>query len=421
MLTAGGGEPALVPLGTARELEALVAQWEDEAIEGARIARRSPAEAESAYRRVAAALRKRIWDPVASHLAGAERVFVVPDGALHMVNLAAIPGPDDRYLVETGPGFHVLTAERDLVPDATDETIAKGLLAFGGADFDAAAPAGIPAIAALDSPPAVESEPLLASALPFRGARSRCEEFQRVHFAQLPGSEPEAHEVAELWKAAHSGQPPEDVKTLVGAAATEAAFKAEALGHRALHLATHGFFLGGRCRPDAGGSRGIGGLAPAAETAATPKTAPVGENPLLLSGLALAGANRRDEAAPEYEDGILTAEEITAMDLTGVEWVVLSGCETGRGEIGQGEGVFGLQRAFRLAGARTVIMSLWAVKDEAAHAWMRALYDARLANGHDASGAVREASLQVLRARRTGGSSTHPFFWGAFVATGDWR
>ena len=95
-------------------------------------------------------------------------------------------------------------------------------------------------------------------------------------------------------------------------------------------------------------------------------------NPLLLSGLALAGANRRATSG-DGEDGILTAEEVGALDLGGVEWAVLSACDTGLGEIRAGEGVFGLRRAFQVAGVRTVIMSLWSVQDEANVADARAL------------------------------------------------
>jgi CHAT domain-containing protein len=145
------------------------------------------------------------------------------------------------------------------------------------------------------------------------------------------------------------------------------------------------------------------------------------ENPLLLSGLALAGANRRAIASGDEEDGILTAEEVASLNLSGVEWAVLSACDTGLGEIKAGEGVFGLRRAFQIAGARTVIMSLWSVEDRAAMTWMRALYEGRLARNLDTAAAVREASLTVLRQRRARGQSTHPFYWAGFVASGDWR
>ena len=100
---------------------------------------------------------------------------------------------------------------------------------------------------------------------------------------------------------------------------------------------------------------------------------------------------------------------------------MLSACDTGLGEVKAGEGVFGLRRAFQVAGARTVIMSLWSVEDQAARAWMRALYEGRLQKGLDTADAVHEASLTVLRDRRARGQSTHPFYWAGFVASGDWR
>ncbi len=165
------------------------------------------------------------------------------------------------------------------------------------------------------------------------------------------------------------------------------------------------------------GTRGVGGLS----TNQRPSAALAAENPLLLSGLALAGANGRAAAGPDEDDGILTAEEVASLDLTGVEWAVLSACDTGVGEIRAGEGVLGLRRAFQIAGARTVVMSLWSVEDQAARAWMRALYEGRFQSRLTTADAVHAATLSVLRERRAKGQSTHPFFWAAFVAAGDWR
>jgi CHAT domain-containing protein len=183
-----------------------------------------------------------------------------------------------------------------------------------------------------------------------------------------------------------------------------------------VHLATHGFFLSSGCVAGRGNARGVGGLVSADAVAAAEL-----ENPLLLSGLAMAGANRSSRRSVDQDDGILTAEEIAGLDLQDTEWAVLSACDTGLGEIRAGEGVFGLRRAFQIAGARTVIMSLWSVDDEATRVWMRALYNGRLARRLDTADAVREASLSVLRQRRAAHQSTHPFYWAAFVAAGDWR
>ena len=144
--------------------------------------------------------------------------------------------------------------------------------------------------------------------------------------------------------------------------------------------------------------------------------------PVLLSGLALAGANARNglPADSQEEDGILTAEEISALDLSGVNWAVLSACGTGLGKVVSGEGVLGLRRAFEVAGVGTLVMSLWNVEVDATRIWMRGLYEARL-SGMRTADAVRAAGLKMLQERRHVGRTTHPFYWGGFVAAGDWR
>jgi CHAT domain-containing protein len=229
-------------------------------------------------------------------------------------------------------------------------------------------------------------------------------------FPELPDARREAQDISALWRTLDGG-----ANLLVGARATERAFKREAPGHRILHVATHGFFLGNDCEaagPD--GTRGI------SRRRAAPR--PLPDNPLLWSGLAFAGANQRSTARPSQEDGILTAEEVATMDLDGVEWAVLSACDTGVGAIRPGgEGVFGLRRAFRIAGARTIVMSLWGVEDRAARAWMRPLYEGRLRDNLSTAEAVRHASQAVLADRRAKRQSTHPFYWAGFVAAGDWR
>ena len=137
--------------------------------------------------------------------------------------------------------------------------------------------------------------------------------------------------------------------------------------------------------------------------------------------MALAGANRRDATASAGDDGILTTEEIAALDLRGVEWAVLSACNTGVGEVQVGEGGLGLRRAFQIAGARSLIMSLWPVADEPTRAWMYSLYQARLRLGLGTADAVHHAHTTVLAARRARGESTHPFYWAGFVSAGDWH
>jgi CHAT domain-containing protein len=132
----------------------------------------------------------------------------------------------------------------------------------------------------------------------------------------------------------------------------------------------------------------------------------------------MTGANRI-RASPDLDDGILTAEEISTLDLRSVEWVVLSGCNTGLGRVRPGEGVIGLPRAFALAGVRTTIMSLWPVEDIAARQWMECLYDAKI-KGKSAVEAIRDADLAILSRLRSRGQSAVTR-WAAFVGTGNWR
>jgi CHAT domain-containing protein/tetratricopeptide (TPR) repeat protein len=382
---------AFVPLGSASSLDGVIQAWRNEA-SGKSIARGVPAaRAERNYRTEAMRLRRAVWDPLAPHVAGASRVFVVPDGLLNLVNLSSLPD-GDGYLAERTPIIHYLTTERDLLVADRDAGAPGGLLTVGGPAFD-------------DGP----TTPVATEAR--RGAD--CQSLAQIHFANLPGSLSEVAEIGSLWPKTSTS----DVTLLSGAAATETAVKKAVAGRRVVHLATHGFVLGTDCESNPVGVRAVGGLARTATTSA----AVTEENPLLRTGLALAGANRRGAAPLDQDEGILTAEEIAGLNLQGTEWAVLSACDTGLGEIKAGEGVFGLRRAFQIAGARTVIMSLWPVEDVSTRDWMRVLYEGRLQKKLDTATAVREAGLTVLRTRRAQGHSTHPFYWAAFVAAGDWR
>ncbi|MDX2472342.1 MAG: CHAT domain-containing tetratricopeptide repeat protein [Candidatus Krumholzibacteria bacterium] len=397
--------PILMDLGGAAAIDELVLAWRASVAGGAVPPGPLATSAEADCRAQGQRLRAAVWDPVSDLVAAAARVYVVPDGALNLVNLAALPVGEDAYLVEQGPTLHRLTTERDLLTgNSAAGTKQSGLLIVGGPDFDLRAVAR-PANASTGS----------QTLAMYRGERSSCGEFADLQFAPLPGAAAEGREVRELWRqAAMAG----GATLLQGDEATEDRFKREAAGHSILHLATHGFFLDENCVGTAGGGsdsssqRSSGSPAPQVTDH---------ENPLLRSGLALAAANLRNEAGLDVDDGVLTAEEIASLDLSGVVWAVLSGCDTGRGTPAVGEGLLGLQRAFQMAGARTVISSLWPVRDQDAQLWMNELYRARLVDGLDTAESVRRASRRTLNARRADGSSGHPLAWAAFVAAGDWR
>ena len=365
-------------LGSAQTVDDLINVW--------RVQARQPA-AEQAYREIALRLRRRIWDPLAPALSEVSRVFVVPDGAINFVAFAALPSGTSKYLLETGPQFHYLTAERDLLRPAS-ASANTGLLAVGGAMFDDVAT--VRAAASL---------------------RAGCASSGALRFVDLPGTRDEVQEVAQIWRTSVGG-----TTILSGSRATKRATTAALAHRRVVHLATHGFFLNSDCQPSLPlATRAVGGL-----TSSSARPHVVDASPLVLSGLALAGANNAAKR-PAADDGILTAEEVASLDLSGTEWAVLSACDTGLGEVAVGEGVVGLRRAFHIAGARTVIMSLWSVEDQSARLWMRELYSARFTRGLTTADAMRTAALRVLAARRSRGESAHPFYWAGFVAVGDWR
>jgi CHAT domain-containing protein len=408
--------PVLLDLGAASEIDDEVTALRRRLAEATQASGAMMKSAEASYRRAGENLRRHVWDPLEPHLHGAETVFIVPDGPLNLVSFAALPVGSSEYLIEKTSQIHNLSAERDLL--VTMVAGGSGVLAVGDPAFDEGE-----LFAALRAPGLQfpQEQIKIASARLFRGHPSSCGDFTSLHFERLPSSGLEVEDVVSTWGSAwaqsghrlRGSNRTAEAKLLEGAAASELAVKLAAPGKDVLHLATHGFFLGEGC-PSALDARG-------GATSGPMPTALLGENPLLLSGLALAGANHREAAGPDEDDGILTAEEIAALDLEGVKWAVLSACDTGLGQIRAGEGVLGLRRAFQVAGARTVIMSLWPVEDEASRHWMRALYSNRLSKGMSTVDAVHAASLELLRQRREAGLSTHPFYWAGFVATGDWR
>lgn len=406
ILRADEDDVGLASLGRVAEIEPLVAAFRIEASGTHLMSGTDPLAALREYRGAGDALRRRIWDPLVPHLRNATRIFVVPDGSIGLVPLAALPVGDSSYVLEEWPTISYLSAERDLgAMTLPVHTRSRGILALGGPAFGDAAVAAGPA--APSSGAGAASPAALQSA-------SNCAPLQGLRFQPLPGTLEEVQEISRRWMSRPNAEP---ARVLVGPEARETTVKQSAPEYRVLHLATHGFFLSDACSPGASavaaaGRRGVGGLAGTRRPA---------ENPLLLSGLALSGANHRASAGADGEDGILTAEEVAGLDLSGVEWAVLSACDTGVGEVTAGEGVSGLRRAFQIAGARSVIMSLWSVEDESTRAWMRALYEGRFEHNRPTADAVHEAGRALLRDRRSRGLSPHPFFWAAFVAAGDWR
>lgn len=359
-------------LGPVHEIEESVRRWLDLVQHGTGAGDIEALDAEARN------LDERLLVPLEPGLAGCSRVLISPDGLLNLFPFDALVAPDGRYRIEhtsfgyLGSGSDLLRLDEDVPPRSVPVVVAAP-------DFDGPDDVGGSASSQATSTPA-----------PLTG-RS---------WGALPGTAAEGERVAALLPGA---------RRVTGAQATKAAML-ELKGPVVLHVATHGFFL--TEAPDVRGEgRGAVVLRPPDSGHLAPPPAVLGR-PLLRSGIVLAGANGAGEGA---HHGILTALELADADLDGTQLAVLSACETGLGEIRDGQGVFGLRRALELAGARTQVISLWKVDDQGTADLMVRFYQ-RLAEGQDRVGALRDARLDQLADPRW----EHPRYWAAFVVSGSW-
>ena len=382
----------------------------------------SPAPAARDRQELASQVRRLVWLPLEPHLEGVHTVLVSPDGALGRLPLAALPGQKpDMYLIEERsialvpvpqdlPELLAKRSGEEQGPEAKEST--PSLLLVGDVDYGA-------------SPGSADTETSRVAARVTRAGALGM-------FDQLPHTREEIVAVQDSFAERFEGG---RVLPLRKAKATEAVVRREFPHYRYLHLATHGFFNPQKLRsalaPESAGLRGPAGLDPQAIDPFGGRGV-VGFHPGLLSGLALAGANRPPE--PGQDDGVLTALEVAELDLAGVELVTLSACQTGLGQSAGGEGLLGLQRAFQVAGAHAVVAALWDVNDLKARALMTRFYENLWSKQMGKLEALREAQLAMLRGERAravtlieegqpAGRSDRvlPFYWAAFVLSGDWR
>jgi CHAT domain-containing protein/tetratricopeptide (TPR) repeat protein len=393
----GFGEISVKDLGEASAVDSLIDQYREHVVTVASIERMPSIVERTDYERISKSIHQRIWKPIEDKISGQDLVFIAPDAGMNILSFAGLMDEQGNYLIE-GFTIHYLSSGRDLVRLKYEGGAGKGLFVLGDPDYDAPPKARISI-----------SEGVAGDTLPVetygstRNVRTACAELRGITLNPLPGTKSEVQRIRDGWDAAA-----EPATVCLGVVACEEKFKKEAPGNRVIHLATHGYFLEDECQP-APSQRGAGAEA-----------GYVGENPLLLSGLFLAGANLHGQGADEVgaEDGILTAEEVTAMNLGGTELVVLSACETGLGEVKDGEGVYGLRRAFQMAGARTVVSALWPVSDQATAEMMSQLYGS---SRKCLPETMREIQLEKIQMLRENKQADHPFSWGAFIALGDWR
>ncbi len=427
-----GGAPddvQMIDLGEAKPIDRLIADFragiiaEAQTKDGRDMARRREESSLTVQGGAGLALRAALFDRLAPALGSRRRLLIAPDGDLTRLPFEVLHTADGRRLIDKYQ-ISYLSCGRDVLRFGAAATGQPGEpLVVADPDFDlvlatvACKPprpkAGLWArlLGRGKKTPASE-QPVLTTSLAPRAIGHHSRDLERDRssylFDRLPGTRAEGERVASLL----------DVSPWLDATALEGRLKTACRSARILHLATHGFFLPDQERDLNRESRGLGfhfGEFSGASDGPARFSGPMMENPMLRSGLALAGANtwlKASNPPEEAEDGLLTAEDVTGLDLLATELVVLSACETGLGQVHVGEGVFGLCSAFVLAGAKTLVMSLWKVPDVPTRELMEAFYG-RLLAGEGRAEALRQAQL-ALKAKYP-----DPFYWGAFICQGD--
>jgi CHAT domain-containing protein/Tfp pilus assembly protein PilF len=364
------GDARYQDLGAVEEIEARVKAWRE--------ALRDPQRKDA--RELGRAVDERVMQPLRAWLGETRQLLISPDGELNLIPFEALVDEQGKYLIERY-AFTYLTSGRDLLR----MQVAR----------ESKSPALVIADPAFGDPPA---EPTAKSNRGVKPAARRrravaARNLAEVYFAPLGGTAQEAHAIQALFP---------EATLLTGKQATESALK-RATAPRILHIATHGFFL-----QDNEPHEPPNPLPAARRPNAKARI----ENPLLRSGLALAGANLRQRAT---DNGVLTALEASGLNLWGTKLVTLSACDTGLGEVKNGEGVYGLRRALVLAGAETVVMSLWAVSDYVSREMMTDYYKG-LKQGAGRGAALRQMKLAMLKRK----DRQHPFYWASFIQAGEW-
>lgn len=396
----GQGAVRIIDLGEAEPIEAAVQRARESIVKSAAlIGKQGEPEAIKETTQPLRDLAHRVLHPLLNEIGRYQDWIICPDGALWLVPWACLPLADGRFTVEKHLIRHVISG-RDLVTVNPKVKVGTPYI-FADPDFDMA-PAEATKIAlqlttGVSAP--AGSEIKKPTGTDVRRAIGAARLIPKV--PRLPNSALEASSVAALIKS-------EKPVVHTDGAASEGVLKL-VQSPRILLLSTHGYFM-----PDQALERREPNNSVPYGTAIKDKKRL--ENPFLRCGLLLAGCNRRDQAGPGDDDGILTGLEVLGMDLRGCELVALSACDTGVGQIRNGEGVAGLRQAFMLAGADAVLASLWQVSDRETALLMSAFF-LSLAKGQSRAEALRNAQLHRIEARRQQFGAAHPFYWAAFGVT----
>lgn len=366
------GPPQRVDLGPARPIENAVHHFRDQLERRDFAGLRDMAGVEAKGH----ALYNLILEPITPYLVGVEQILMSPDGALNLIPFEALTTASGQFLIEAY-SFTYLTSGRDLLRFPVLPTSHNPTAIFADPDYG----------------PSRSQETFSSQATAQPGLST-------LSFSSLFGSRQEGKALNALFNQA--SQP---VRLYLGAAATTDQLK-QAIAPQILHIATHGFFLA---------DPALAPLPPGESSIARQPYLPAA-NPLIRSGLAMAGAN---QTTAHGRHGLLTALDLAGLELLGTQLAVLSACDTGRGDIRTGEGVYGLRRALAIAGVQSQVISLWPVEDLVTKELMVDYYQ-RLLTTEEPMGrheALRQAQLAMLHSQ----DYRHPYYWAAFIASGDWR
>ncbi len=322
-----------------------------------------------------------VWGPLLPELQGVKNIYFSPSGVLYNIGIEYMPGMEDYNIYR-------LSSTRELVNRGEINVNNRAVL-YGGLDYYAALDTTNSIIS-----PTITNEVYLERAnvrgLGLRGGKGYLKH-TKIEVDKIGDELSKAKWVC-LMDTASLG--------------TEESFKSlSGKSINTLHIATHGFYYTKEEAEDKGFRFML----------LDDQMASAEDKSLTRTGLIMSGANHilEGEELPEnVEDGILTAKEIADVDLRGLDLVVLSACQTGLGDISQGEGVFGLQRGFKKAGANSILMSLWEVNDEATQILMTQFYK-NLVSGRSKRQSLRSAQKYLREYNR--GQFDKPEYWAAFI------
>jgi CHAT domain-containing protein/Tfp pilus assembly protein PilF len=361
------GQAQWVDLGDAKEIDKQAFSFHD-----------SLSKDRKADKKVGNEAYQKLMQPIIPLLGDAKHILISPDGQLTQIPFEALRDDQGKFLVEKYQ-FSYLATGRDLVKVANSNNQTSPPLLIGGVDYSN-----------------LGTIPKNTTTASTRVSNKRSVDLGSLEFGYLEGTLTEVQAI--------KGFLPNS-QVLSGTQASEEAIK-QVMAPSILHLATHGFFLPNKkqdIKPDT--TPTVDGKKPVDLNV---------ENPFLRSGIILAGFNKRNQLN-DRDDGVLTAQEFTAINLRGTKLVVLSACETGKGDILAGDGVYGLRRALTIAGAESQVISLWNVNDEKTKDLMVKYYK-NLKAGMGRHEALRQAQLDFIKDPNT----TRPYFWAAFIPSGNW-